>query len=122
VFRGQALAVVACVVTGFWAVAAFGQRPATVRETAIIRAVAMRACGWPKYACKWNGARVSTIDPRYAYGQSVYEGFSGVLVRRVSVVPLRYAIVRKLGGGAEPCGSFPLSIRRVVKDLRLCFA
>lgn len=97
------------------------QRRPTAKEAQAIRTVAMRACGWPKYACSWHGARISTVDPHYGFGEAVYEGFGGVVVRRVAVAPLRYVVVMRLGGGAEPCSSFPFRLRRILIDLDQCF-
>jgi hypothetical protein len=114
---------VAAASAGALAAVAHAERSATSAEARAIKPVAMKACGEPKYTCHWRGARVSTVDPRCAFGQAVSEyGFAGVLVKRTSIHPLRYAVVHRIGGGIGPCSQSPAALRKVLADLRLCLA
>lgn len=109
-----------------WAHGALSARPATHSESVAIRKVAMATCRaveatGPAQQCQWHGAKVSTVDPRLAYGEAVSEGFGGVLVQR-RVSGSGYGVVLKFGGGSQPCSSYSARLRRALADLDLCFS
>ena len=98
-------------------------RPATKAESAAIKLVAMPACRAAEakgnqQPCGWRGATVSTLQPRYAYGEAVAEGFGGVFVQKTGK---RYRVVLELGADKPPCTSFAARYRAAVKDLALCY-
>jgi hypothetical protein len=94
------------------------ERPASPTERRAIQVIALRHCpvggGDP---CRRAPVKVSTVDPRYAFGGAIGDGYSGVLVKRESG---HWRVVAVQGGGLMSCSYWeaaaPVS---VIRDLRL---
>lgn len=111
---GSALAVVIAA-----APAADAARPATARENAAIKRVALKACSAPG-GCRWGGAVVSTRNPRFAWGRVVGEGVSGILVRRPRPHGGSFRVAHLQGGGVELCSEWRKHApRAVLHDLKV---
>lgn len=98
---------------------AVAARPATAAEGAAIKRVTVSKCGVPG-GCRWNGARVSTANPRYAWANVFGEGISGMLVRRPSTNGERFRVIATQGGGIGECAEWRTHApKRVLRDLRI---
>lgn len=106
---------------------AWGARPATQREARRIQRPALSACnafqrkvpdGEP---CRViHHAKVSTVDPRYAFAYVIGEGWSGELVKRTTPRSTRWRIAAISGNGVNSCSYWASrSSIRVVVDLHL---
>lgn len=85
-----------------------------------IKRVALRACGSPPGGCRYGGARVSSVDPRFAWADVSGEGFSGVLVKRRDPSSRRFRVVGTQGGGIGECSYWRARApRAVLRDLRI---
>ena len=97
--------------------AAADRRPSKAERRAIER-VALEKCG--STDCEFRRARVSTRNPRFAWGNVFAEGFSGVLVKRPTSRSRRFRVVGWQGGGIGSCdywrGRAPAA---VLRDLRI---
>jgi hypothetical protein len=99
---------------------AAADRKATKAERAAIKPVALDACGSPPGGCKFHGARVSTANARFAWGDVTGEGFSGVLVKRPTRRSDRWRVVASQGGGIGSCSYWRKHApRAVLRDLRI---
>ena len=99
---------------------AAADRRATKAEKAAIRPVALDACGSPPGGCTFHGARISTANARFGWGNVTGEGFSGVLVKRPTRHSHRFRVIGTQGGGIGECSYWRARApRRVLRDLRI---
>ncbi len=99
---------------------AAADRKPTKAEKAAIKPVALDACGSPPGGCTFHGARISTANARFAWGNVTGEGFSGVLVKRPTKRSHRFRVIGSQGGGIGECSYWrSLAPRAVLRDLRI---
>jgi hypothetical protein len=101
-----ATAALAMVVAGL-STAEAARQPSPPEAKAIKRA-ALRACsghGPPGSSCEFNGARVSTRDPHFAWANVTTDGFSATLLHRPTKRSTHFHVVAIQGGGIEPAQS-----------------
>ena len=99
---------------------AAADRKPSKAEKAAIRPVALDACGSPPGGCTFHGARISTANGRFAWGNVTGEGFSGVLVKRPTRRSHRFRVIGTQGGGIGECSYWrSLAPRAVLRDLRI---
>ena len=99
---------------------AAADRKATKAEKAAIKPVALDACGSPPGGCTFSGARISTANARFGWGNVGGEGFSGVLVKRPTKRSHRFRVIGMQGGGIGECSYWrKLAPRDVLRDLRI---
>jgi curli biogenesis system outer membrane secretion channel CsgG len=107
---------------GLWLAApsAHADRAPTKAERAAIKPVALEACRSPVDDCEFRGARVSTANARYAWGNAVGEGFSGALLKRPTRHSRRFRVIASQGGGIGECSYWrKRAPRAVLRDLRI---
>jgi hypothetical protein len=102
------------------AVSASAARKATRAEAAAIKRLATKPCADGPSGCTWNGARVSTADPRFAWADVTGEGYSGALVKRPRKGSLRFRVIGTQGGGIGECRFWrKRATDAVLRDLRI---
>jgi hypothetical protein len=98
--------------------AAADRKPSKAEKSAI-KAVSLKACGSPPGGCRFGGARISTANARFAWGDVTGEGFSGVLVKRPTKRSRRFRVIGTQGGGIGECSYWRARApRAVLRDLR----
>jgi hypothetical protein len=99
---------------------AVADRKPSKAEKSAIKAVSLEACGSPPGGCEFHGARISTANARFAWGDVTGEGFSGVLVKRPTKRSRRFRVVGMQGGGIGECSYWRARApRAVLRDLRI---
>jgi hypothetical protein len=99
--------------------AAADRKPSKAEKSAI-KAVSLKACGSPPGGCRFGGARISTANARFAWGDVTGEGFSGVLVKRPTKRSRRFRVIGSQGGGIGECSYWRARApRAVLRDLRI---
>jgi hypothetical protein len=99
--------------------AAADRKPSKAEKSAI-KAVSLKACGSPPGGCRFRGARISTANARFAWGDVTGEGFSGVLVKRPTKRSHRFRVIGTQGGGIGECRYWRARApRAVLRDLRI---
>jgi hypothetical protein len=105
---------------GLAAAPATADRRATKREAAAIKPVALKACATPAGPCRFHGARVSTVNARFAWANVSAEGFSGALLKRPTARSRRFRVIGVQGGGIGECSYWRARApRAVLRDLRI---
>lgn len=121
--RGVMSSVLCCVLLLLVAAPATrADRRATGSQAAGIKAALLRTCSLSQGACRWiGGARVSSVDARYGFGEAGGDSYDGSgFVRRTSRSASKWTTLAVQGGGAEDCRYWrshgvPL---RVLRDFR----
>jgi hypothetical protein len=97
-------------------------RRATAPEAAAIERVVMRNCEAAQKHCRWQRARTSTVNARFAVGFAGGDSYdNSAILRRSSKRRQDWKILIVLGGGVRACSEYA---RRgvpnaVVRDLKI---
>lgn len=96
-------------------------RAPTRAERDSLRAIVLEQCSATQPGCKFNGSRVSTVNPRFALANS--GGFNygySVIYRRANAQSLRWRARTVIGGGLPGCRELLRAApAKVLRDLRI---
>lgn len=111
------VAAVCCV--GLSTPAAEAHRKAKSAEATGIKRATLAQCGTGQ-RCRFERARVSTVNARYAFGDASGRDYGvTVILRRRSAKATRWTRVTSIGGGAPDCRQFRSMPRAVVREFGL---
>lgn len=82
-------------------------RRATTREARAIERVVMRNCAAAQQHCRWQNARISTVNARFAVGFAGGDSYdNSAILRRSSNRRQDWKILIVLGGGVRACSEY----------------
>ncbi len=112
------MALVGVALLGAFASDATAVRKPTRSEMRHLRRAALKECRHGDYHCRFNGAVVSSINPRYARTRVTGYGYMHLgIARRPHRHGVRWHVLRIQGGGIGICGYYyAVAPRRIVHE------